>query len=173
MNISARPVLLTSPFASHHRYGLTTIEVNVPLYVWTELLTHKRLSRNATSNRAMPNGRNVAMGYYQPPVFYAKGSGMAIGDPLLANTQDIAQTIYREVWEFCAAKSKELDTMGVCKEQSSRVLPTTKMIKGYVTGTVAAWQAVFSLRKHPSADCAMQLLMDQVEPIIEQGSNCL
>lgn len=136
------------------RVGLITLRVTVPLYVWVELLTHRRLSRNAASARAMSFGRVLDLGYYHPLELYKTAKGMAVGeqidDPEVHEEWDRLHDLMVYYVDGLA------QTYNLAKEQLNRLLPSTRMIVGIVTGTQAAWDAFLRLRDHPTADVAMQ-----------------
>jgi hypothetical protein len=137
--------------------------VECPVFVWAELLTHKRLARNASSSRAEGVQRHQAHGYYKPDVFYEVGVGMANGEPLpeqlQAATEAFWLSYHHDAYERVAAFNNWLKAQGVKgldKQQINRLLPTTKMLRSVVTATEAAWDAFFALRCDAAADPAMQ-----------------
>lgn len=149
-------ILKTAPNLGDEDYALATVSLVVPYYVWTEILTHKRFARNATSNRAMSVEKNIGLGYFVPNEFLSAGKGMSSGDPVDYDTHVKAVDIYRDVWDYCSKKSRELADLGVANEQFSRVLPAFKNMRGIVTGTMDAWKHFFKLRLTSLADSAMQ-----------------
>lgn len=154
-------LLATRPLSTDSN-GLVTFIVEVPQYIWVELLTHKRLSRNASSSRAQSPKRHQAHGYYTPPVFYSQGEFMRAGEPLPDEVQDelleFWTNLHEEVHDRINAKLGALKARGYtwAKEQVNRLLPTTKMVRGVITATEDAWANIFALRAHPAADRAMQ-----------------
>ena len=150
--------------------GLFTFEVDIPLYIWTELLTHRRLSRNASSARAMGTKRYADMGYYLPDKWYSQGVGMAAGDEVTdERTIRMCKDTYHGMCFDAEYNASLLSRSGIAKEQANRVIPPLKMIRGIVTGTESAWQAFLRLRKHPSADQAMQKLAHHISGLMEQS----
>lgn len=160
--ISTAVIEHTVPHGVDENFGLLTLEVRVPLFVWTHILTHKRFARNASSNRAMPNDRNLELGYFTPTAFMGQGVGMKSGQMLSAEKQIIAEAVWKHVWDTASIASQILSMIGVSKEQSSRVLPQFKMMLGVVTGTRSAWKAFLSLRNNTEADVATQEFAAQV-----------
>ena len=150
--ITADLVLATQP---PERYdgtvgpGLATFVVEVPAYVWMELLTHKRLARNASSARAQSHQRHAAMGYYVPAQWYRQGTWMSPGLPLDPATNDyITQLVeehYAEVERRIAA-IVIASNGGIAKEQINRLMPISRMMRGVVTATEPAWRAMLALR---------------------------
>lgn len=135
--------------------GLITIQCEVPLYVWTELLTHRLFARNASSARAMSTTRYAGMGHYTPDWFYAQGKGMASSDALVDH-QWLLKLLWRANWNINLLFAKAFEKLGVCKEQRNRLIPPYKYARGIVTGTEGAWQSFLRIRNHYAADKAMQ-----------------
>lgn len=167
--IKAELILATLPVDG---ISLYTFQVEVPYYIWTELLTHKRFARNASSNRAMSVKRNIEeLGYYLPP-FYKSGKGMKAGEPvdLFSELDSHCLSIWEGVWDYCTKAALALEANGIAKEQSSRVLPTFKMMRGLLTGTLPAWLEFLSLRDNADADTAMQELAKQIRKLIHNAT---
>lgn len=168
-NSIAECILKTAPDKGFEKQALITCKIEVPYYVWVELLTHKRFARNASSNRAMSVDKNLSsLGFYLPSKFFVQGTGMSSGDVIDPEKQEEALKIWNEVWKYCSKKSQKLSELGVTKEQSSRVLPTFKMMRGLVTGTQDAWNKFFELRISPLADTAMQEFAQKVKTVIDE-----
>jgi len=175
--INVNLIRCTVPAEGLKDYSLITFEIVVPYFIWTELLTHKRFARNASSNRAMGVSRNIdELGYYEPIQFYLKGTGMQAGEgiELFSELDAYCVNVWKNVWDYCVNAAKNLEENGIAKEQASRVLPTFKMMKGIVTGTYDAWKNFLVLRNNPNADTAMQLLAGWIKfwmDIIDVGKD--
>lgn len=160
-------LLATRPLVAAFDYGeaapgLATFIVEVPVYVWTELLTHKRAARNASSSRAQSHKRHAAMGWYTPEVFHEQGTFMEAGAPLAPEVQAELhawwEAYHERAYSEAYAKVMELEQRGIrwAKEEVNRLLPTTKMMRGVITATEPAWQALLHLRTAQGADNAMR-----------------
>ena len=174
--ISSKCILKTAPKefygdtdSNKEDFGLITVQIETPLYVWMELLTHKRPSRNASSNRAMPTSVNLNLGYFMPKNFHHKAKGMQSGEIVSDEIQKLAEMAWIEVWEFCKTKMLYLDFLGIAKEESSRLLPTFKIMNGLVTATKNAWECLLDLRTAENADKAMQELAGKIKSSIEKA----
>lgn len=155
--ISAEVIAATRPIYGMCGYGLLTIKVECPLYVWTELLTHRRFARNASSARAMSTDRYAGMGHYMPDVFVKQGKGMASSaEPI--KYQRLAELIWKTTINVTNLSAKLLEKLGTAKEQRNRLIAPTKIVRGIVTGTEAAWEYFLLLRDNKAADRAMQEL---------------
>ena len=155
-DISAKIIAATRP-AKYHKNGLVTFEVIVPYFVWVEILTHKRLARNAMSHRAAGVKRFAALGFYQP-IFHGAGMGMNAAEALSDELQAAAQRVWETTGSVALTAVQELLDIGVCKSEALRLLPANHMVKGVLTGTEDAWAKVLELRNSPDADPAMQIL---------------
>ena len=159
-DITAKIIAATKPTKYAHN-GLVTFEVVMPYFAWCEIVTHKRLARNAMSHRAAGVKRFAALGFYKP-TFHGVGSGMDAADALSDELQAAAQHIWEETGTRTLQAIQELLDIGVCKSEALRLLPANHMVKGVLTGTEDAWIKVLELRDHPAADPAMQLLAKQI-----------
>lgn len=148
--------------------GLITVQLECPLYVWTELLTHRTLARNASSGRAMSVDRYSGMGYYTPATFVRQGRGMQSSD-IPIKQQTLARLIYDAHWNISVFVAKVLSHLGVAKEQANRIIPPTKIIRGIVTGSEWAWGNFLRLRYAPEADRAMRELAYSIKYNIERA----
>jgi hypothetical protein len=164
--IQVEVISKTAPAVGLEHKGIMTTKVHVPLYIWTELLTHKRFARNAASNRAMTTEKKVALGYFEPIEFVSQAKGMKSGDPVDLMKQEAAQLVWDAVWDYCATAAQILTTLGVAKEQANRVLPTFQTVSAVITGTVSAFEAMLVLRDNPQADVAMRT---EFAPLIRQA----
>lgn len=154
--MQAKILSATRPYKGS-KQGLISFQIECPLYVWTELLTHRRFARNASSNRAMSTERTTSLGFYTPDTFFTQGTGM-----MSSYTPVKHQKLARFIWEWTTRitvfSAKLLERLEVAKEQRNRLIPTNKIIRALVTGTEDAWNAFLLLRNHPTADKAMQEL---------------
>lgn len=164
-DISVAVILATRPDTYTER-GLITFMVDVPLYIWTELLTHRRFSRNASSARAMSTKRYSDMGFYLPDTWYTQGEGMKSGEQMATGSLTCIEA-YQDVMEYTSILAQEFTSQyNVAKEQANRIIPPLKMVRGIVTGTEDAWQWFLKLRNHPSADVAMQRFAQKVHALM-------
>jgi hypothetical protein len=155
--------------------GLITFRIEVPIFVWVELLTHRRFSRNASSARAMGTTRYLDMGNYVPDTFYSGGKGMQSSDTPI-KYQWLARFLWNNAFKSASFYTRMLEKLGVAKEQRNRLIPPTKYLAAIVTGTEGGWKHFLSLRNNPKADKAMQFLAEVADSNIKSlnlgnGSN--
>lgn len=149
--------------------GLATFVLEVPAYIWMELLTHKRFARNASSARAQSFNRHKAHGFYIAPQYYTKGSWMQPGKPLpdyINNrVRDRIESLYAYVLREVEAIQDEAG-IAIANEQINRLLPISRMMRGVMTGTEEAWFALINLRKALTADILMQQVATEIESLL-------
>ena len=143
--------------APHINVRLITVELSVPLYVWTEILTHRSFARNASSARAMSTKRYVDMGYYTPTEFFYDQKGMQSSHRTFTGWRKrAASLVWHATMKAALFGSYVLDNMGNAKEQKNRLIPPTKYVRAIITGTQKAFEGFLRLRNNTSADKAMQ-----------------
>lgn len=127
---------------THCGHRITTFEVCVPLHTWVHILTHRMLSRNAQSNRGIPTKKLLERACYAPKVFPALCKGMspkdAAADQLAAGDAWDAARRDAMFW------ARRLDSLGVHKEITNRILAPFMYVSGVITAT--EWDNFFALR---------------------------
>mgnify|MGYP003601586872 CR=1 FL=1 len=131
---------------------LTTFEIEYPRFIHGELMTHRMLSKNSSSSRAIPIQKmleqiesNMAI-----PIYWGKNkSGMQAVeevDDLIKNNAEI-------MWRGCFWKAKDtvswMSEDGLHKQVPNRLTEPFQMMKVVITGT--DWDNFFNLRIHPDA----------------------
>jgi len=169
--INAQLLLATRPARS--TVGLATFIVEVPAYLWMELLTHKRFARNASSARAQSHKRHKSMGYYQPAQWYFGGDWMTPGAALDAERN---AAVAAAVELFYADQLRGIERIQevaggrLANEQINRLMSITRMMRGMMTGTEAAWRAMLALRTAPTADAAMRDLAWDIQAQLDAAA---
>jgi hypothetical protein len=162
---------------------LTTAELYYPRMVHADFMTHRVLSRNASSSRATPVAKLLEKSLREMhiPTFRKNKPGMQPGDYLLPDEQLAAEKIWIDMAEYCARAVTKLAEMGVHKQWANRPLEWFGHIRVVVSAT--DWKNFFALRKDvddymlPIAQDEIYYLaqelnrkMEEVEPtILEPG----
>lgn len=139
---------------------LTTFVLEYPRFIHAELLTHRALSKNASSSRAVPGARMLEhatrdvvlplrWGMNQPGMQAAPGN-------LTAEDAARAEAIWRRMAEACAEGVRELHELKLHKQWANRPLEWFSTIKVLVTAT--DWDNFFTLRDHPNAQPELEYL---------------
>ena len=161
---------------------LTTFEIEYPRFILAELNTHRQLSRNSSSSRAIPIKKmlsqiedNMAM-----PVYWGKAKSGMQAD---GEVDEDSVWWYREKWKFAydevsyrveqlsdLVEGKKGFMQALHKQIPNRLIEPFQMMKTVITGT--DWGNFFNLRIHPDAQpeiCMlaykMYLAMEESKPI--------
>lgn len=131
---------------------LTTFEVEFPRYILSEYNTHRQLSKNAASTRAIPILKQLELIESSPamPIYYGKNqSGMSASEELDEVSKQKCISIIDEMRLFCINKVKELHELGLHKQHAGRYVEAWQTVKGVVSGT--EWSNFYWLRDHEAA----------------------
>ena len=152
---------------------VTTVQIRLPLVVWAEFLTHRTLSRNARSNRAVPSRvliREVLANPFVPHYWGSNKAGMQAGEELTG----VRRWLARKAWLWARypaiAAAWIMARAGLHKQDANRVLNPWQWIDAVVTGEESAWLAFFALRCHPAADPKIQRIAEMVRDAIEDST---
>lgn len=131
---------------------ITTLEIEYPRFIHGEFMTHRSLSKNSSSSRAIPIQKmldqiesNMAI-----PIYWGKNkSGMQAVEEV--SKFDKAKSVLNWERSFNYTKDRVLDMVeiGLHKQVPNRLTEPFQMMKVVVTGT--DWDNFFNLRIHPDA----------------------
>jgi len=156
-------------------YGerLTTFEVTFPRIVLAEVNTHRMLSRNSASSRAIPVSKKIAQVKEDPfiPAAFGKNQkGMQASESLDADADALARSYWINAAEDATEAAGYLAGIGVHKQLANRVLEPFAWHTAILTAT--DWSNFWHLRVNPeaqgefSAAAAMMLaLYEKHEPL--------
>jgi hypothetical protein len=149
--------------STYNGVRLTTMEWEYPRFIHSEVMTHRMLSKNAASSRAIPVERmhkhiveNTAM-----PVFWGKNKpGMQAAEEVDNIPESkIAWKIARD--DALASAVNLHDRKGLHKQISNRVTEAFQIMKTVVSAT--EWENLFWLRDHPDAQPEFRVLAEQAK----------
>jgi thymidylate synthase ThyX len=131
---------------------LVSFEIaNFPKVLLQELNTHRLLSRNAASSRAMPVAKVIERVKTEPyiPTFRENQRGM-VGKVLVDQERaDKAVHIYKTALDRAIEQAEQLGALQIHKEAVNRLLEPFMTVPVIVSGT--EWQNFFNLRTSPNA----------------------
>lgn len=141
---------------------LTTFEIEVPRIVWSEFMTHRMFSRNASSSRAIPFNKMVDNLDGIPVRFGKNISGMKDGGE---HSQLINDLYTPEEWWHLAKLSAKAFSQGYAdagyhKQVSGRLTETFQCIKAVVSAT--EFSNFFWLRNDSAADPTIERLAQEM-----------
>jgi thymidylate synthase ThyX len=138
---------------------ITTLELEYPRIIHSELMTHRVFSRNSASSRAIPVSKVIELVENNPamPVHWGKNqAGMQAKEEL----DDISKESVRQLWLEAARQAvsiaKVMADIGAHKQVVNRILEPFQHMKVVVTST--EWANWDWLRDHPDADPTIHAL---------------
>ncbi len=147
---------------SLNEYGqrLTTFVLVFPRIVLAEFNTHRILSRNSASSRAIPFEKMVKMVEEDPfiPIKWMKDhKGMQGTEYFHPNMEEgILSRTWLDARDNAVESAKELSKIGLTKQIVNRLLEPFMWHTVIVTGT--EWENFFALRAHDQAEIHIQEL---------------
>lgn len=150
---------------------ITTLVLEYPRIIHSELMTHRLFSRNASSSRAIPVSKVIEQVRNNPamPVRWGKNqAGMQANEDL----PDYVQGLVKSQW-IASAKNAANTAEGMMasrlhKQVVNRILEPYQFIRVCVTST--NWNNWFNLRNHPDADPTIHALAETMEKAMEESS---
>lgn len=161
---------------------LITVEVEFHRFILAEINTHRVLSRNYQSSRAVPVEKMIEQVRNDPaiPVHWGKNQrGMVADEESTADVQYYQDNSLKTVtsvgaW-MTAAKAasfwaENLHNAGYHKQVVNRILEPYIWTKGVITATREGWDSVFKLRCHKDAQPEFQALASKIKEAIENST---
>ena len=150
---------------------LTTLEVVFPRFILAEFNTHRMLSRNSNSSRAIPPERQIEKvrdNPFVPETFNRRVKGMGVGEAI--EDQERARATWLHARDAATLAAENLLRLDCDKSRINRLLEPFLWHSAVVTGT--EWDNFFALRDHPAAQPEFQIVarlmreaMDNSEPL--------
>lgn len=168
MQISAKVI---ADSVSEAGKRITTLEIEYPRFILAELNTHRMLSKNSSSSRAIPIERVMSMVEDSPamPVHWGKNKpGMQAAEEV----DDIsgAKDAWLEAARGAVHHARELQRKGLHKQIVNRILEPYQWMKTVITGT--EWENLWWLRDEESAQPEFRALAGKMKEALA-GSNPL
>lgn len=131
---------------------LSTIQVTLPRIVLAEFNTHRALSRNSASSRAIPVEKRITMieeDPFVPEQFGRNQKGMQATQTLEHKEAVDARFVWLSAKEKAVGYARDLAKLGVHKQLANRLLEPFAWHTIICTAT--EWANFFALRCHPDA----------------------
>jgi len=138
---------------------LTTWKLTFPRFIHAEFMTHRMLSRNAASSRAIPFATLVKKVIDKPahPEFWGGAKpGMQSGEALTGTDLAVCQEVWEDTMMDAAESAMDLDERGLHKSITNRILEP--WVRYTVLTSATDWHNFFALRAHPDAQPEFQVL---------------
>lgn len=166
---------------------LTTVVVTYPRMVHAELLTHRMLSRNSASSRAIPNEKLRQRVIDDPamPVWWGKNqSGMQAREELSDNdnafpawssdgaarisTRAQAKRLWLRARDKMLEASEELAKLGLHKQLCNRLIEPWMGITVIISAT--EWENFFRQRCHPDAQPEIRVAAEAIRDAMAKST---
>lgn len=153
---------------SHNNKRIVSWELTLPRYIWAEFLTHRLMSRNAASSRAIPVKKKIAMIWDNPttPIIWGKNkSGMQSEGELEGIRLFLAKGIWYLGSKLVCGIAWSLSKLGLHKQWVGRWLEVVEEYKVVVTST--EYDNLFKLRIHKDAQPEINELVSLMKKAME------
>jgi thymidylate synthase ThyX len=149
--------------SKHFKYNtrLTTFEISFPRWILSEFNTHRLLSRNSASSRAIPikaNIDNIMADTAMPVHWGVNQPGMVADAEANEEVTAAAKTIWYEARNNAIKSAEALSALGIHKQVANRLIENFTYQKVIVTGT--EWDNFFWLRCHKDAQPEIRILAE-------------
>ena len=132
---------------------LTTLELTFPRIVLAEFNTHRQLSRNAASSRAIPAAKMIEQVKENPfiPIHWgAAQKGMQAYNEVVPDNKPFCQLAWLEARDQAIERAEELLSYGLHKQIVNRLLEPWMWVT--VIASATNWSNFFHLRCAPDAE---------------------
>lgn len=148
---------------------LTTMEATFPRIMLSEFNTHRMLSRNSASSRAIPPEKQIERVREDPfvPVFGSRVKGMGQGDDLTVSEQFRMQEAWRDAARLAATQADVLVYLNADKSHTNRLLEPFLWHTVIVTAT--EWDNFMALRCHEAAAPEIREIAKLMRAAMEQS----
>lgn len=136
---------------------LTTFVLTYPRFIHSEFMTHRMISKNASSSRAIPVAKFIESITKEPamPLAFTKNcKGMQAKEEI--EDQEDAEKIWLEARDAMMGFVQRLSDLGVHKQHANRLLEPFQHMT--VVATATDWANFFGLRTHRDAQPEFQEL---------------
>jgi hypothetical protein len=150
---------------------LTTLQVTFPRFLLPALNTHRMLSRNSASSRAIPVRKRIQQVMADPFIpeqFGRNQKGMHANSDIDAAEQEIAHDIWTEALDAAIHWANELADLDVHKQLANRLLEPFLWHTVVVTAT--NWANFFHLRDHPDAQPEFQKIARMMRDVMKAST---
>lgn len=156
---------------SKHGFRITTFELEYPRFIHSEFMTHRELSKNSSSSRAIPFSKmieNIENNMAKPVHWGKNRSGMQ------ASNEEVERNVAEKTWDNAArsaiASARELSVegIGLHKQIANRVTEPFSMIK--VVMTTTSLDNLFNLRLDKDAQPEFVVLAKEMYEAFTKSS---
>lgn len=149
---------------------LTTFEITFNRYILSELNTHRMLSKNSASSRAVPVSKIIHQVWSDPAVPVSWGAnrpGMQASSELSGWRRRLARRLFLSARIPALAFAWTLAKMGLHKQVTNRILEPWMWHTAIISGT--SWENFFKLRDHADAQPEFRVLAQRIRTAMDES----
>lgn len=142
---------------------LTTFELEYPRFIHSEFMTHRMISKNSASSRAIPIHKVIEQIMENPamPVYWGKNqAGMTAKEELYGLELQAAKDVWLTARNEAVKHALKLNELGLHKQIANRILEPWVHMK--VVATATEWDNFFHLRRHKDAQPEIRALANEM-----------
>lgn len=142
---------------------MTTMEIEYPRFILAELNTHRMLSKNSASSRAIPvkaMHEHIRANTAGPVYWGVNQAGMQAKTELTGADLSWARYLWANARDVAIGFSGELAELGVHKQITNRVTEPWMIMKTVISGT--EWRNFWWLRDHTDAQPEIAVLAQKM-----------
>lgn len=150
---------------------ITTVECEYPRFILSELNTHRMLSKNSSSSRAIPIRKMHEQILTNPamPLFYGKNQpGMTASQELDSVTKEKCIQLFNKLKDISLSITQDLIDLDLHKQTANRLLEPFMMMKTVITAT--EYNNFFQLRIHKDAQPELCILATLIKEAIDNNT---
>lgn len=150
---------------------LTTLEVTFPRFLLAEMNTHRALSKNSASSRAIPVEKMLQRIKENPfvPTYWGKNQkGMQADEEIDADSINRARNKWLDVLSSTCETVSYLHRLGIHKQTINRLLEPFMWHTALISAT--EWSNFFALRSHPAAQPEIRTISDLMQEAMKQST---
>lgn len=189
--IQAKVICHSRPEGTTGEQDLITMEVEFHRFILPEINTHRVLSRNYQSSRAVPTDKLLEQIKNDPamPVHWGKNQRGMVAEEEQSEDIELSKVLAmdkheygtstefysnKEAWEVAALNAalaaEAFHEAGYHKQIVNRLLEPFMWTRGVITATRAGWDSLFALRCHPDAQPEFQALAYKIRGAINEST---
>lgn len=153
-----------------HGSRLITLQITFPRFILAEVNTHRQLSRNSASSRAIPPEKMIERAQNEPFVpetFNRRVKGMGVGEALVNSDQEKARRAWLNARDHAVANALVLLDLDCDKSRINRLLEPFLWHTALITAT--EWSNFFALRDHPDAQPELQIIARMMRTVMDES----
>lgn len=150
---------------------LTTLECRFPRIILAEVNTHRMLSRNSASSRAIPVARMIKQVVEDPfvPISWGKNKpGMQSTEEMGPGDSEVCTREWLKARMAALKTVQQLTDLGLHKQTANRLLEPWMWTTSVITAT--EWSNFFALRDHDDAEPHIMALAKSMRAAMERST---